>query len=394
MIGLLLSLSLNGQSPNYIFESGFEGTSHVTQYLVNGNVNTDGADIEGIDNGYDWVEDLDNNATLGTFRIFYEQGDTSVSIAEIVEGPVNSGNHVLRYTIEEPHIDYTGGDNEPLQKGRIQASLNGNTNLTEFAFQVKLYLHPDIDSLKTHPDKITWFTLQEFWNNEAYQEYPFRVTLNLQKPVGVGSNLHFGAHGETKVSKGNWDARWEVLDTLFAVPTGEWMTLETHFVEGDSLHGKFNVTVTDSQNNIHKIVNITGFTQHPDDPDPDGVSSFNCMKLYTSGQLIEGMKALDANIAIYWDDFKLWTDSTSTGIKEETQHQHLNYYPNPTNSTVKLDSEIKVHKVNIYNSQGALVETLKEPSNEIDLRPYESGVYFIQVEVKDGPYKRLKVIKN
>jgi len=61
---------------------------------------------------------------------------------------------------------------------------------------------------------------------------------------------------------------------------------------------------------------------------------------------------------------------------------------------VKLDSEIKVHKVNIYNSQGALVETLKEPSNEIDLRPYESGVYFIQVEVKDGPYKRLKVIKN
>jgi hypothetical protein len=41
-------------------------------------------------------------------------------------------------------------------------------------------------------------------------------------------------------------------------------------------------------------------------PDPDGVSDFNPLKLYTSKGLIDYMHSRGKTLQIYWDDFKLW----------------------------------------------------------------------------------------
>jgi len=53
---------------------------------------------------------------------------------------------------------------------------------------------------------------------------------------------------------------------------------------------------------LHKI------THNTTDPDPDGVSDFNPLKLYTSKGLIDYMNSKGKTLQIYWDDFKLWKD--------------------------------------------------------------------------------------
>ena len=46
---------------------------------------------------------------------------------------------------------------------------------------------------------------------------------------------------------------------------------------------------------------------HPDNPAPNGFYSFNPMKLYTSGYILDALPEGRA-FEIHWDDFALWTD--------------------------------------------------------------------------------------
>jgi hypothetical protein len=384
---------LYGQQPNYIFESGFEGTSHVIQYYSNGNPNLNHADIEGADNGYDWVLDLDNDTILGRFKINYEMGDTSKSIAEIVTDPLNSTNKVLKFDIDSPHITYTTSTGDTLQKGRIQAGINNSPDLKEFYFQEKVYFHPDFDSLSNSPLEITWLTIQEFWNNVPSDPFPFRVTLNIQKPSGIGSSLYFGAHGQMLMNSGNWHSKWETIDTTYQVPLGKWLLIETSFIEGDSLTGKFKVRIIDDQNNIHEIVNITNYTHHPNDLNPDGVRSFCPMKLYTSGQLIEGMSLLNANLAIYWDDFKIWVDSSNVTNINYPINFKTKLYPNPNTGLINVDREINSYdEIQIFNSNAELIKSLK-PNYKIDLSNLPIGTYYMNLISKDKKNEIFKILK-
>ena len=44
------------------------------------------------------------------------------------------------------------------------------------------------------------------------------------------------------------------------------------------------------------------------DKNPDGVTEFNPLKLYTSKQQIEFMKSKGKTLQVYRDDFKIWRD--------------------------------------------------------------------------------------
>ena len=54
------------------------------------------------------------------------------------------------------------------------------------------------------------------------------------------------------------------------------------------------------------VFDITNFTHHPNDPNPDGLSHFNPMKLYTSKGLIDYVRDNGKSLQVYWDDFELW----------------------------------------------------------------------------------------
>lgn len=194
-------------------------------------------------------------------------------------------------------------------KGRVQANLyEAGTGLTEMFYSVRLYLPHDMDTLQYHPGPIEWLTLMEFWNNPNWtgDPYPFRISVELQKPGQGPGPLRFGVYAETGTDNGNWTGLWESFNTEFAVPGGQWITLGITYVEGDNNTGRFLMTATPDGGQLHEVFNLTDFTHHPDDPSPDGLTHFNPFKLYTSAQLIHTMRGMGKLLQVWWDDFELW----------------------------------------------------------------------------------------
>lgn len=298
-----------------LLQSGFESGINIQADTENSQY----AYLRGSDTGFsthnDWLRDIDNSALayVGNFRIWYEQGDSSQRFASITNDPTSETNKVLAFDINQANV-YDAA-NPAASKGRVQTSLADNGQLNEIYSSVRLYLHPDLASLKAAEEAISWFTLQEYWNNLPEKTHPFRVSLNLQKAVGAGQDLHFSAHGQTRETvegKLNWVDTWNTNPvTSFAVPTGEWMTLETYYKEGNADNGRFIVHVTDASGQRHTIADVSNVTRHPNGSN-DGVSHFNPMKLYTSGDLIQRLNDANKELIIYWDDFSLWVNGTAT----------------------------------------------------------------------------------
>ncbi len=83
---------------------------------------------------------------------------------------------------------------------------------------------------------------------------------------------------------------------------------------------------------------------------------------------------------------------SSVGVNLITSN-HLNIYPIPANETLIVESEKSNLPIRIFDAQGRLVfETIKsEKHMEIDLRLFQSGLYFIQSEKTSQPFT---IIRN
>ncbi|MBW6537107.1 MAG: hypothetical protein K0B11_19015 [Mariniphaga sp.] len=295
----------NIPEPVLIFQSGFEPESKV---IPRGS----DADIVGKDlllnEKSDWVKDLDENPAVGNFNLQYQGGDSTQRFARIVPEQGNPDNHVLWFWLNEPNV---GGS-----KGRIQANIyGGKTGLKEFYQSVRIFLPEDMNTVRTFPDKIHWLTIAEFWNNITWSQkvpFGFRITLGLGKPVATESDLYFILDGQDcqlfEDGSQKYTTLWSEINQNIKVPIGEWFTLEYYYKEGDAEIGNFYMTVQPDGGQKAVIFDVTGFTHNSHDPNPNGVTDFNPLKLYTSKKLIDYMKSEGKTLQIYWDDFRLWKD--------------------------------------------------------------------------------------
>lgn len=149
-------------------------------------------------------------------------------------------------------------------------------------------------------------TISEFWNNEWWlptEKYGFRVTLGIGKPTAEESDLYFILNAEDAGKKEVWQNNYKTK-----VPIGKWFTMEYYFKEGNKETGRFYMAITPDDGTKQVVYNIHNFTQNTFDPEPNGVTGYNPMKLYTSKELVAFMKANGKTLQVYWDDFKLWKD--------------------------------------------------------------------------------------
>ena len=287
-----------------IFQSGFEPDSKVIRAGSE-------ADITGIDRSFsernDWVNDLDNHSDIGNFNLQYQGGDSTMRFAKIIPEPGNPANHVLQFWLDKPNV---GGS-----KGRIQGNIYGNKGMKEFYQSVRIFLPNDFNTVRTFPDKISWLTIAEFWNNLTWNQnvpYGFRITLGIGKPVTTESDLYFILDGQDcelfADDSQKYTTLWKETNQKIKVPIGQWFTLEYYYKEGDASNGKFYMTIQADGGKKEIIYDLTKITHNSKDPNPDGVSDFNPIKLYTSKKLIDYMGCQNKTLQIYWDDFKLWKD--------------------------------------------------------------------------------------
>ena len=286
-----------------IFQSGFEPGSKV---ITKGSE----ADIVGIDQSFsnhnNWENDFNNHPEIGTFSLQYQGGDSTQRFAKIIPEPGNPQNHVLHFWLNEPNVEG--------KKGRIQANIyGGKTGLKEFYQSERIFLPKDFNQVRLYPEKINWLTIAEFWNNITWsQTVPnrFRITLGIGKPVTGESDLFFILDGQDcelfQDNSQKYTTLWSEINENVKVPVGKWFTLEYYYKEGDAKNGRFYMAIQTEGGAKQVVFDVVRVTHNSTDTNPDGVTEFNPIKLYTSKQLIDYMRSNGKTLQIYWDDFKLW----------------------------------------------------------------------------------------
>ena len=292
------------QLPDLIFNSGFEPQTRTFEE-ESGSV-----DIIGIDSSVsppnDWENDLENHPFIGSFKVQYQGGDSTMRRAVIAPDPLNTINNTMHFWILEPNVDDI--------KGRVQANLyNSDNGIKKLYYSVRLYLPKDFNTIKNAPFDFDWLTLMEFWNNANWtgEDFLFRAKVDLKKVSESADSLRVRVSGQAyDEQNGNWSNDvWEYTNPDFLVPVQKWMTLKMYFVEGDECTGRFMFTITPDGEAETIVHDVRNFTHHPLDPDPDGLKHFNPMKLYTSDDLIEYITDSGSLLNVFWDDFEIWKDS-------------------------------------------------------------------------------------
>lgn len=288
------------QNEELLFQTGFDGTT-----ITSGNYEND--NLSGTDlnfSSFSSWSDFKDHSKIGFVEIGYEDGDDHQRKASIVTDPDSAGNSVLKYQIFEPHIK-EGSNN----KGRIQLAVHDNNCIKEIYQTVKLKLHPDLVQFQNREDRLYWFTLFEFWNNGAWtkEKYPFRVSVNLFKEEGKGNPINFRVKSDYFKTR-KWTEVWGETNNSFPVTFGEWMELELYIKEGDDNNGRFYMAITSESGIKTVLFDIANTTQHPKEKCADGFTHFETMKMYLGEDDINFMKNSNKNLALYWDDWKLYVN--------------------------------------------------------------------------------------
>ncbi len=290
-----------------VFQSGFEGYTRIIPYGESTN-----DDISGYDPDLpysDWNDLKQNEINLIYFN--YAGGDESKRHVKIIDDPTNPGNNkVLHYRAG----DYWLNSGEGEEKTRIQLELYRiKGGYKEFFQSVRVYLTDDFNYLKKWQKSFNWLTIAEFWNNESWEkEYGFRISVGIWKEAGANKDLYFSVGAEDVGFK----AVWHVNNDQVKVPVEKWFTINYHYKEGNKDTGRFYMSIKPDGEAEQVVCDVYDFTHNTQDPNPDGVTAYNPLKLYTSKELITFMKSQDKALQIYWDDFKLWKRPPQTPDKK------------------------------------------------------------------------------
>lgn len=301
--GLIDPATLKG---SLVFQSNFEPPCAVVAI----NATTDkitGADgMLGSNNNWDALE----GTVLSSRPYFnYNGGDLSKRFAKIAADPVNASNKVLHYRINDSWTE-TGGD----VKARVQYEFYGiKGGYKEYHQSVRIFLPEDVNLLRKYPNTIKWLTIVEIWNNITWsQTVPnrYRLTLGIGKLIPTEDDLHFIVDAQDCLLNADGSQKyttlWSANGAKSSIPIGKWFTMEYYFKEGDAKNGRFYMTIEPDGGKKEIVFDVTNVTHNSTDPNPDGVTHFNPMKMYTSKELIAYLKQQGKSLNMYWDDFKLW----------------------------------------------------------------------------------------
>ena len=101
----------------------------------------------------------------------------------------------------------------------------------------------------------------------------------------------------------------------------------------------------------------------------------------------------DTYRAFYIDDFSI---STTLNTENMDFENNFNIYPNPTDNLLFIDTtEKQIQKIEIFDLQGRLLETIKENKEkyQIDISNFSSATYLIKLSTDKGS-QSVKIIKK
>lgn len=123
------------------------------------------------------------------------------------------------------------------------------------------------------------------------------------------------------------------------------------------------------------------------EPDSKGYITY---RIKTNSNLLDGDE-IDNTAYIYFDfNSPIVTNTIITNVQvddsgfDNLEYSNVKIFPNPSNKTFNILSDVNVNEVNILDQQGKLVQfTYDEKLNTIDLGNNKAGIYFMQLILDD-----------
>lgn len=100
------------------------------------------------------------------------------------------------------------------------------------------------------------------------------------------------------------------------------------------------------------------------------------------------LRTLDG-FKFYLDNLRVWKEDP-VGINEIASSQ-FDVYPNPTSDYLKIDSELELESVRVFNIQGVLI--YQGESTLIDVADWTSATYIVEVTTEDKILRK-QFVKN
>ncbi len=240
--------------------------------------------------------------------VFYESpGDVTDRYARLEADPTDPDYTVLHYWLKNATIN---AGYQSYTKGRIQTGFPGHlVDAVEVYSSQRLFLHEHINLLRTYPaNGDRWWlgiVLQELWLGAAWEEHPNPARIGLSMYSSGGRmRLHMSCQIMPDMQQ-----VWEVSNPSYALPVGEWVTLEIGYKMGNAETGRMVVMVTPESTGVREVVfDVTDWTYSPRADEADGtgpvpLTHWNPQKLYTSDNVIHHIRDSGGVAQVYWDDF-------------------------------------------------------------------------------------------
>lgn len=77
-----------------------------------------------------------------------------------------------------------------------------------------------------------------------------------------------------------------------------------------------------------------------------------------------------------------------------TVDKKVNFYPNPAKTTVSLKNFDKIKSIDIYEATGRKVRSIEPDQQNINVEDLKSGIYYLEIKLKDGSLSYEKLIKE
>lgn len=87
-------------------------------------------------------------------------------------------------------------------------------------------------------------------------------------------------------------------------------------------------------------------------------------------------------------------DTACLSTSEVNAKDQMKVYPNPFKDIITITDIEKVKSIQVFDTAGRMVKTIDKPSEEIYLGDLKSGLYIINLSMKDGSAARIKAIKK
>ena len=228
----------------------------------------------------------------------------------------------------------------------------------------------------------------------AYAYYPSTANTNNNTDGVFYSSIRWGYGTHSELSPGQ---EWASVGTH---ELGHWLNLRHTFQNGCSTN---NDLVDDTPQTMGGTIELTGCYNNDFScgvaTNGENYMDYNhdCKKMFTQGQVDRMTAALQLPSRI-----NLWSQANlvSTGCAEPTGiHKYENslssVFPNPAQHHINFEFKVIPSSLTIYNIFGQLVysEVDLNQTQKIDIRMFEKGVYFYQVNF-DNSIEKGKLVIN